>query len=135
VHYKEVEIPLGIMRKRKKREKKPYTNYYVSSIGDFTKTVYTESRPSENPVGGVAMHVRRGHYQLWPNHRNLPHYLQKRTWVPSIVVGDPRYGVIIRDYLSDMSEGAEVTKEKLQKEIKEREINHERSSLDDDKPE
>ncbi len=125
VYYKEVEIPIGIIKKRKKRSKIPYTSYFVSSIGDFTKTIYTESRPSENPVSGVAMHVRRGHYQLWPNHRNLPHYLQKRTWVPSCVVGDPRYGVIIRDYLSDMTSGGEVTKEKLQKEIKEREIKHE----------
>lgn len=125
VNYREVEIPIGIVRNRNKRNKKPYTNYYVSRIGDFTKNVYTESRPSENPSSGVAMHVRRGHYQLWPNHRKLPAHLQKRSWVPSCVVGDPRYGVIIRDYLMEMSEGGEVTKEKLQKEIKERELKHE----------
>lgn len=125
VYYKEVEIPRGIARKRTKKKQTPYTNYFVSSIGDFTKTVYTESRPSENPVSGVAMHVRRGHYQLWPNHRRLPHHLQKRTWVPSYVAGDPRYGIIIRDYLSEMTEGGEVTKEKLQQEIREREIKHE----------
>jgi hypothetical protein len=124
VYYKEVEIPVGIARKRTKKKQTPYTNYFVSSIGDFTKTIYSESRPSENPVSGVAMHVRRGHYQLWPNHRRLPHHLQKRTWVPSCVVGDPRYGIIIRDYLSEMTEGGEVTKEKLQQEIKEREIKH-----------
>ena len=62
VYYKEVEIPIGIIKKRKKRSKTPYTSYFVSSRGDFTKTIYTESRPSENPVSGVAMNVRRGHY-------------------------------------------------------------------------
>jgi len=113
VRYREVEVPVGLVRKRKKRNKEPYTNYVVSSLGDFTSNVYSESTPSGRPTRGTAMHIRRGHYQLWPNHRKLPPHLQKRTWCSSAVVGDPRFGIIIRDYQAHLSEGEEVTPDKL----------------------
>lgn len=102
ITYREVEAPAGLQRSRRKKKHKPYNQYYVSKLGDRTNTVYTESKPTDKPRAGTAMHIRRGHWQLWPNHRKLPPKLQKRSWVPSTVVGDPRYGIIIRDYNADL---------------------------------
>lgn len=114
VQYREVSVPQGLAKKRsRKAPEEPYTRYMVSSLGDYTQTVYTENKAEKRPKVGTAMHIRRGHYQLWPNHRKLPAHLQKRTWVPSTVVGDPAYGILIRDYATHLAEGEEVTPEKI----------------------
>lgn len=100
VDYEEVEPPQGLQKKRRKRNLKPYERYCVSTLGNFTKKVYKgEPREQEeDSEHGVALHIRRGHWKLNYGHSRLPVEQQKKHWQAAMVVGDPKYGIIIRDY-------------------------------------
>lgn len=102
VEYREIEPPAGLQKKRRKKNLLPYERYYVSKLGCFHQTVYSESKPSEDPQRGVAMHIKRGHWRLKWGHRKLPVEQQERVWRDAVVAGDPRYGIIIRDYETDL---------------------------------
>ena len=102
ITYNEVQAPEGLNKKRRKKNVAPYEHYFVSRLGDYTKSVYTESNKTGRGVHGVAMHIRRGHWRLQWGHRQLPPEKQKKVWIESTVAGDPRYGIIIRDYETDL---------------------------------
>ena len=46
-------------------------------------------------------------------HRKLPIDKQERIFIQATVAGDPRFGIIVRDYKSDLMHGKEVTPEKM----------------------
>jgi len=114
INYDVVEPPEGLQKRRRKRNKNPYERYFVSKLGDYTGTIYSEPKESDGKrEGGVALHIRRGHWRLKRNHRKLPVDKQERIFIQATVAGNPLYGIIIRDYESDMMHGQEVTPEKM----------------------
>jgi hypothetical protein len=114
INYEVIEPPEGLQKRRRKRSKEPYERYFVSKLGDYTGTTYSKTKESDGTSeGGVALHIRRGHWRLKMNHRKLPVDKQERIFIDATVAGDPRYGIIVRDYQSDLMHGKEVTPEKM----------------------
>ena len=110
VEYRDIEPPSGLQKKHLKKNDKPLERYYVSRLGDYTSTRYSESGPrekSEDVEHGVALHVRKGHWRLKWGHRKLPKDKQEKVWIDSTVVGDPTYGIIMRDYETDLAQHIE----------------------------
>ncbi|MGY5853597.1 MAG: hypothetical protein RTU92_08545 [Candidatus Thorarchaeota archaeon] len=106
IDYIEIEPPEGLQKKRRKRNLKPYERYCVSRLGNFTKTVSTggPSLKEEDAAHGVALHIRRGHWKLNYGHSRLPVDQQKKHWQAAMVVGNPEFGIIVRDYESHLLE-------------------------------
>lgn len=107
IEYREIDPPDGLQKKRRKRNLLPYERYYVSTLGNFTKTTYTESRPSADPEHGVAMHIKKGHWRRKWGHCKLPEDQQEIEWRDAVVAGDPKYGIIVRDYEAHLLEDIE----------------------------
>jgi len=129
ISYDVIEPPKGLNRNRRRKNKEPYERYFVSRLGDYTSKTYSESKESTGKrEGGVALHIRRGHWRLKMNHRKLPVEKQEKIFIQATVAGDPRYGIIIRDYESDLMHGEEVTPEKMKTVL--REMHTERASHD-----
>lgn len=114
ISYDVIEPPKGLQRNRRRKDKTPYERYFVSKLGDYTGTTYSEQKESDGTrEGGVALHIRRGHWRLKRNHRKLPIEKQERIFIQATVAGDPRFGIIVRDYDSDLMHGKEVTPDKM----------------------
>lgn len=117
ISYAEVVAPEGLQRKRRKKKAEPYTNYYVSKLGDFTKSVYTESESTGKENHGVALHIRRGHWKLKWGHSRLPEEKQEKIFIDPTLAGDPRFGIVLRDYESHLAEGEEVVTPEAMKKV------------------
>ena len=114
INYEVIEPPKGLNRNRRRKEKEPYERYFVSKLGDYTAKTYSEPKESTGkPKRGVAFHIVKGHWRLKWNHSKLPPHEQEKIFIQPTVSGDPRYGIIVRDYKSDLMHGEEVTPEKM----------------------
>jgi len=114
INYEVVEPPKGLNRNRRRKEKEPYERYFVSKLGVYTAKTYSEPKESDGkPKRGVAFHIVKGHWRLKWNHSKLPPHEQEKIFIQPTVSGDPRYGIIVRDYKSDLMHGEEVTPEKM----------------------
>lgn len=81
-----IPAPLALNRKRSARGKLPFVEYKILTVGG--------EDAESNFTGGTHVsprqHIRRGHV------RRLPH--GRRVWVHQCLVGDPKKGMIVKDY-------------------------------------
>lgn len=89
-----IPAPHKLNKSRRKKNKLPIASYHVLNLK--TSTGQTLPLSGKNNTNGVALHLRRGHFQTyWTGKgRKTP----TRLWVAPYYAGNPDNGIALKDY-------------------------------------